>query len=201
MPIQLPFYEHYLKIFGTMCCTVPNITLSLFCQFKKMKSAMIIKIVLLILAIHLSVIGLIKAQPGKIGAPNSELYKEIAKMDSVLFGAFNSRDTAQFKKMFTPDLEFYHDKDGLTGYDRTIEFMRETVRANNGLNRQLVKGTLEVYPIPGYGAMEIGSHRFCHMENGQEDCGTFRFVHIWVKKDGNWKISRVMSYGHKIQTQ
>jgi hypothetical protein len=137
-----------------------------------------------------------KAQTGSLTA-DADLYKEIKKMDSILFTAFNTRDTNQFKAMFTKDLEFYHDKDGLSGYDHTMDFMRTTTKENNGLRRDLVEGSLEVYPIPGYGAMEIGSHTFCHMENGQQDCGTFRFVQIWQKKDGAWKISRVISYGHK----
>ena len=127
---------------------------------------------------------------------NDSLYKEIAHMDSVLFDAFNSRDAEKFKSLFTEDLEFYHDKGGLTNYDHTINFMNEVAKNNNGLRRDLVKGSLEVYPIPGYGAMEIGAHTFCHLENGKQDCGTFKFVQIWQKKNGDWKITRVISYGH-----
>jgi len=124
------------------------------------------------------------------------LYKEIAYMDSVLFNAFNTRDVEKFKSLFSEDLEFFHDKGGLTNYEHTINFMNETVKKNNGLRRDLVKGSLEVYPIPGYGAMEIGSHTFCHLEKGKQDCGTFKFVHVWQKKNGEWKISRVVSYDH-----
>ena len=147
-------------------------------------------------AILLIVTSLASAQTAHDPSAQGSLYKEIAHMDSVLFNAFNTRDTNQFKIMFTPDLEFFHDKGGLTGYDQTIEFMRSTTKNNNGLKRELVKGSLEVYPIPGYGAMEIGSHTFCHNENGKQDCGSFKFVHIWQKKDGEWKISRVVSYDH-----
>lgn len=125
-----------------------------------------------------------------------KLYIEIAHMDSVLFNAFNSRDTLTFKKFFTEDLEFYHDKGGLTGYQHTIEFMRSTAKSTNGLRRDLVPGSLEVYPIPNYGAMEIGAHTFCHQEDGKQDCGTFKFVHIWKKVGNEWKIARVVSYGH-----
>jgi hypothetical protein len=124
------------------------------------------------------------------------LYAQIAHMDSVVFNAFNNRDTTAFKKLFTEDLEFYHDKGGLTGYKETIDFMRSTANNNNGLRRDLVPGTLEVYPIPNYGAMEIGSHSFCHQENGKQDCGTFKFVHIWKQIGNDWKITRVVSYGH-----
>jgi hypothetical protein len=127
---------------------------------------------------------------------HQELYQEIAKQDSLLFNAFNTRDIELFKTMFTEDLEFYHDKGGLTGYEHTIDFLKTTAQGNNQLKRELVKGSLEVYPIPGYGAMEIGMHRFCHLDNGKQGCGTFKFVHIWQKKDNQWKITRVISYDH-----
>jgi hypothetical protein len=127
---------------------------------------------------------------------NENLYKEIAHMDSSVFNAFNNRNIDQFKNLFTEDLEFYHDKGGLTNYQHTIGFMETTAKQNNQLRRELVKGTLEVYPIPGYGAMEIGIHTFCHLENDKQDCGTFKFVHVWKKINGEWKISRVISYGH-----
>lgn len=133
---------------------------------------------------------------GQSKKADESLYAAIAHMDSVMFNAFNSRDTATFKKLFTGDLEFYHDKGGLTGYKETIGFMRSTVQNNNGLRRDLIPGTLEVYPIPNYGAMEIGSHTFCHTENGKQDCGTFKFVHIWKQIGSEWKVSRVVSYNH-----
>lgn len=136
------------------------------------------------------------AQAQKDSQANEALYKEIAHLDSALFNAFNTRDTTTFKNLFSKDLEFFHDKGGLTNYDYTINSLRTTALKNNGLRRDLVKGSLEVYPIPGYGAMEIGSHTFCHEENGKQDCGTFKFVQIWQYKNGEWKISRVVSYGH-----
>ena len=57
-------------------------------------------------------------------------------------------------------------------------------------------GSLEVFPIKNYGAMEVGVHRFCHVEQGKEECGTFRFVHVWRRTDRKWQIARVVSYGH-----
>jgi len=138
----------------------------------------------------------LKAQTNPDTADDISLFKEIAHLDSVLFNAFNSRDIELFKTFFTEDLEFFHDKGGLTNYDHTINFLKETTKANNQLRRDLVKGSLEVYPIPGYGAIEIGSHKFCHNENGKQECGTFKFVQIWQKKNNIWKISRVVSFGH-----
>jgi uncharacterized protein DUF4440 len=150
---------------------------------------------LLLPAILVAMINISNAQFYQ-DSTDAGLYKEIADMDSVLFNAFNTRDIDLFKTLFTSDLEFYHDQGGLTNYEHTIDFLKTTSKNNTGLKRELVKGSLEVYPIPGYGAMEIGSHTFCHLENGKQDCGTFKFVHIWQKKNNEWKISRVVSYGH-----
>jgi hypothetical protein len=141
-------------------------------------------------------VNLTNGQQGDDSLTNRELYQTIARMDSILFNAFNSRDIVKFGSFFTKDLEFFHDKGGLTDYEYTMNFMKDVAKNNNGLTRQLVKGSLEVYPIPGYGAIETGAHTFCHAENGKQDCGTFKFLHVWQKKDGAWKISRVVSYGH-----
>ena len=126
----------------------------------------------------------------------NSLYNEIAHMDSVLFNAFNNRDMEKFKTLFTTDLEFYHDKGGLTDYNYSIQSFANTIAQNNSLKRELVIGSLEVYPIKDYGAIQIGAHTFCHMENGKEDCGTFKFVHVWKKINNEWKITRVISYDH-----
>ncbi|HXJ37833.1 MAG TPA: hypothetical protein VNH18_01070, partial [Bryobacteraceae bacterium] len=82
--------------------------------------------------------------------------------------------------------------------------------------RELVPGTLEVYPIRGYGAIELGVHRFHHPGHEKEfpgarqlgmtrfldpgaavwPAGEAKFLHIWQLKDGTWKLTRVASYGH-----
>ena len=136
------------------------------------------------------------AQQGQNTVANQDLYQEIANQDSIVFAAFNSRNIELFKTKFSGDLEFFHDKGGLTNYDHTINFLKSTAQSKSDLKRELVKGSLEVYPIPGYGAMQIGQHRFCHLENGKQECGTFKFVHIWKKNDNQWIITRVVSYDH-----
>ena len=129
---------------------------------------------------------------------DKQLYDAIVYMDSVFFQAYNTctLNLDIYGAFYADDIEFYHDKGGLTNFEHTVNFMKDVVKNNNGLRRDMVKGSLEIFPIPGYGAMEIGAHTFCHLENGKQDCGTFKFVHIWQKKNGIWKISRVVSYGH-----
>jgi ketosteroid isomerase-like protein len=124
------------------------------------------------------------------------LFEEIVAADSVLFSAFNARDLDQLETMFTRDLEFYHDQTGLTSYEENMKAFEDLFGRDDGLRRDLVAGSLEVYPVKDYGAIEIGEHTFCHEEDGKEDCGTFPFVMVWRKEGSAWKVSRVISYGH-----
>lgn len=127
---------------------------------------------------------------------SQELYDTIARLDSILFAALSQQDTVTGQEMFTKDLEFYHDKGGLSNYEQNMKAFKTLFTKENGLKRELVAGSLEVYPIKDYGAIQEGKHRFCHPENGKQDCGTFKFIHIWKREDGKWKISRIVSYDH-----
>lgn len=124
------------------------------------------------------------------------LYDTLAQLDSIFFESFNNRDLETQKKMFSTDVEFYHDNGGLIKYDQVIENTKKLFDQNNGLKRTLIPGSLEVYPIKDYGAVAIGMHRFCHLENGKDDCGTFKFVNVWQRQNGTWKLARVISYDH-----
>ena len=136
------------------------------------------------------------AQEKKVAPTSIELYNEIERMDSIMFQAFNTSNMVKFKAMFTEDLEWFQDNGGLIPYKTVFENFGNTFKNENKLTRELVKGSLEVHPVKDYGAIEIGMHRFRHMENGKEEIGTFKFLMIWQKKDGQWKISRVVSYDH-----
>jgi len=126
------------------------------------------------------------------------LFNTIQMLDSIFFHAFNTCDTSKSKSLFTKDLEFYHDAGGLTNYDENLNSIRYRCNNKAKVRRELVKGTLEVYPIANYGAIEIGLHKFYYTEPGKSEQldGTFRFVHIWIHKNNDWKISRVISYDH-----
>ena len=81
-------------------------------------------------------------------------------------------------------------------YKTVFKNFENTFKKEYKLTRELVKGSLEVYPIKNYGAIEIGEHQFKHIENGKEEIGTFKFVMIWKLENNLWKISRVISFGH-----
>jgi ketosteroid isomerase-like protein len=140
--------------------------------------------------------GAITPVEASAASPSRQLYDEIKHLDDVLSDAFNKRDITKLKSLFTGDLEFYQDNEGLARYAQTVRDFEGMFAQRNNMTRELLGNTLEVYPVKDYGAIEIGAHRFCHIENGKNECGTFRFVHIWQEKNGEWKISRAISYAH-----
>ncbi|MCF0065642.1 nuclear transport factor 2 family protein [Dyadobacter chenwenxiniae] len=135
-----------------------------------------------------------------ISAAPDQLYKDIVKADSLLFNAFNHCDSLTYRKFINNDIEFYHDLGGLNvGADYEMRSIMEMCARGNQIRRELVKSTLEVHPIQGYGAVEIGVHTFYHTNKGQTQekvSGTYKFVQLWQFKDGAWKLARVISYGH-----
>ncbi len=136
------------------------------------------------------------------GPPNAEklaaaaLTQEMTALDQAMFAAYNARDVEKLMSFFAEDLEFYHDRGGLSTYQQNREASQDILSRANAPHRELVPGSLEVYPVKDYGAMVIGAHRFCHVENGRDDCGTFKFSAVWQKKDGVWKVTRMLSYAH-----
>jgi ketosteroid isomerase-like protein len=145
---------------------------------------------------------LVAQAPARIGGhqPTSplapSLQSQIVVADSALFAAFNARDLNRFHTFFARDLEFYQDNEGVENYAQTMRDFAQMFAQSAQIRRSLVPGTLEVYPVKNYGAIEIGSHQFCHAENGKDECGTFRFVHIWKRTRAGWRITRVVSYAH-----
>ncbi len=126
----------------------------------------------------------------------AELDKAVAALDAALFDSYNRCDLEKFASFFVDDVEFYHDQGGITlGKTALTESVKKNICGR--VTRELVPGTLQVYYMKGYGAVEMGVHRFHH--SGREDTegvGEGKFIHLWQYKDGAWKITRVISYDH-----
>src|SRR6476646_8913867 len=129
-----------------------------------------------------------------------DLYTEVAQMDSLVFANVYTCNSEKNETFFTDDIEFYHDKGGLTKSKKTlVDELRNNFcgEGKTKLRRELVKGSMQVYPISNYGAVQLGDHRFYVTENGQEVLsGVAKFIHVWKYENGEWRISRVFSYDH-----
>ena len=141
------------------------------------------------------------SKPASTSEGTGSLFDTIHDLDQQLFAAFNALDADSIDGFFTDDVEFYHDQGGLT---RTREALVKTFRKkfdekDSRLRRELIEGSLEVYPLAGDGAIEIGRHRFFQTagNQGEREVTVAKFVHLWQKKDGRWKVSRALSYDHK----
>jgi len=136
------------------------------------------------------------SEPTPSSVDPSALTASITAMDKKMFDAFNAHDVDTLMGMFAQDLEFYRDTGGLTDHQHTRQGFDTMFGNSPDIKRTLVPGSLQVYPIKDFGAIEVGTHRFCHKENGKDDCGTFPFILVWKKSGDSWQVSRVISYGH-----
>ncbi|MFQ6601154.1 nuclear transport factor 2 family protein [Flavobacterium sp. C3NV] len=126
---------------------------------------------------------------------NEDLLRtEIIKMDSLLFDvAFNQCDAAQFKKIIADDVEFYDDRFGLNvSKENEIKSLNAKCNRPEKLTRKLNSCTID--KLGDFGAVQIGEHTF-YVDGKPE--GTGKFIHIWERKDKDWKLKRIVSYEHR----
>lgn len=136
------------------------------------------------------------APPSAPSPESRDLYETVARLDREMFDAYNAHDLARMRSYFAEELEFFHDTGGLATLDVAMKGLESVFRQSPDIRRELIPGSLEVYPIRGYGAIQVASHRFCHKENGEEQCGTFKFLHVWRNSGGKWQVTRAVSYDH-----
>lgn len=144
--------------------------------------------------------------PAAIQIPDQpELTPIIAARDTALFTTmFDRCDPAALADLVTGDLEFYHDKGGLTatrtafvdGYAKSCEAAKAPDAYRS--RRELVPGTMRVYAIPGVGAVEEGSHLFYERQgDGPEKLvGRARFSMLWRLEGDQWRLARAFSIDH-----
>jgi ketosteroid isomerase-like protein len=127
----------------------------------------------------------------------AELDKAITALDTKLFDAYNHCDLKTFDSLLADDVEFYHDQGGVTlGRQKLTESVKNNI-CTGDTQRVLVPGTLKIYYMKGYGAIEMGVHRFLHPKTESTNgTGEASFVQLWQCKDGVWKLTRVLSYDH-----
>ena len=141
-------------------------------------------------------------------AATQALQDEIAAADAALFAAvFDTCDPAKVASLITEDFEMFHDKGGLIAssaapFVRDMEAMcaRQKTGEDYRARRELVPGTLKVYPLNNYGAIEVAEHRFYKLEPGKPEqlVEIGKLTHVWKKEKDGWKLARVLSYEHRL---
>lgn len=141
---------------------------------------------------------ILSASSASMAAETPDLTSTVTALDAKLFTAYNTCDLDTLGELVADDLEFYHDRNGLmTGKAAFIDSISKYICGK--VKRALVPGTLEVHPLKGYGAVEIGTHTFCQTD-GKGNCtspaGPTRFVQLWQQTGDTWKLTRVISFDH-----
>lgn len=121
--------------------------------------------------------------------------------DARYWQAFNACDLTAMDGLFTDDVEFYHDKTGLTSSKAAvIDSLRKGPCADPRmqLRREQVEDSLRFHPLAGGYALLSGMHRFYVREAGKPERldGQAEFTNLWQSVDGHWRMRRVFSYAH-----
>lgn len=122
-----------------------------------------------------------------------EFYNKIVSLDSIFFDAYNNCNMAVMDSLLSDDLEFYHDKGGFSNSKKvTMEAIQKNICGK--VTRELLPGSIEVYEIKDYGAIEIGFHGFHNNQEKEPEKTHFsKFIQIWYLGSKGWKLSRVIS--------
>ncbi|HLO54105.1 MAG TPA: nuclear transport factor 2 family protein [Saprospiraceae bacterium] len=129
---------------------------------------------------------------GNVYIPVSkEVYDEIVAIDKKFFDAYNTCDLSTADSLLSDDIEFYHDLGGLsTSKTQLMDGLKNNICGK--VTRVLKEGSIEVYPIKDYGAVQMGIHGFYNRAEKNE-IKYAKFVHIWRLDGGVWRLTRVVS--------
>lgn len=120
------------------------------------------------------------------------LYDTIVALDTQWEDAYNNCKLDVMEELISEDLEFYHDRGGLlTSKQKLNEALKNNICGK--VRRKLKEGSIEVYEIKGYGAVEMGLHGFTNINHTGAPDHYSKFVHIWKKDGDKWQITRVIS--------
>jgi hypothetical protein len=151
-----------------------------------------------------------QAPSGEAAAPviptGEALRPEIHALDAEFFRLmWKDCDSPEKLAAFgAPDLEFYHDLNGVRrGAGMAVSFQQRRCererKTGERHRRELVEETFTVDPVPGFGAIATGEHRFYRAEKGKPErlLSTARFVTLWKLQPDGWKQFRVLSFAHR----
>ena len=158
--------------------------------------------------LHTAVLFLVCLLPfgGLVGQKEIEkMSATILQKDSLFWTVYNTCATDRYKEFFSEDVEFYHDKGGMMhGLDSLVASAKRNLCGINNfrLRREAVEGSVKVFPLQKsgviYGAILSGEHVFYILEKGKEPKldGLAKFTHLWLLQNGEWKMTRILSYDH-----
>lgn len=133
-----------------------------------------------------------KDLPAEAEVLSMSLYDSIVSMDATWEDAYNNCKLEVMEELISEDLEFYHDQGGLlTSKSKLNEALKNNICGK--VKRVLKQGSIEVYAIKGYGAVEMGLHGFMNINQQGSPDHYAKFIHLWKRENNKWRITRVIS--------
>ena len=138
-------------------------------------------------------------------AQEQELEDLILEKDSIFWKGYNQCDIPTMNRFLAEDVEFYHDKGGIELGSKTLNEGLKSGLCKTGSNyvrREEIPSSIQVFPLKNnneiYGAILSGEHLF-YIQNGDSEQldGQAKFNHLWLLKNGEWKMHRILSYDHR----
>ena len=123
---------------------------------------------------------------------DKEIYDIIVAKDQEYFDAYNTCDMKKQESLYSENLEFFHDKGGLSTSKQDILASIEKNICGK-VTRTLIEGSIEVYPIKNYGAVEIGYHKFYNNQEPHAESKPAKFIIVWKNEEDKWLITKVIS--------
>ena len=146
-------------------------------------------------------LSLLVASGVRADPPSGDVEAAVRAADEAFWKTYNTCDLATTGDYFTDDIEFYHDKGGLTkSRAALVESIKKNICGNpdQRVRREAVADSVKIYPMAGNRALLVGDHRFYITEPGKPEyvTGQAKFDDLWEYVDGRWRMSRVFSYSH-----
>ena len=126
---------------------------------------------------------------------------DVRDADARFWRAYNACDLPAMGALLTDDVEFYHDRTGLTA-SRTavVESLRKGPCGEPAmrLRREAVAGSVQFHPLAGGYAILSGRHRFFVRPEGEPERldGEAGFTDVWKADAGRWRMHRILSFDH-----
>lgn len=131
--------------------------------------------------------------------PDAE--RGVRAADAAFWRAYNACDMPAIGALLTGDVEFYHDRTGLTtSRAGVVDSLRNGPCATPDmrLRREVIDDSLVFHPLADGYAILSGWHRF-HVRGGdapERVDGQAQFTTLWQFHEGRWRMHRVLSYAH-----
>ncbi|HEY8559917.1 MAG TPA: nuclear transport factor 2 family protein [Pyrinomonadaceae bacterium] len=159
-----------------------------------------------LLLLILSICCFVITSSAQAEAEDETATKTILEKDRLFWTGYNACDAARMNELIADDVEFYHDKGGITlGKSALADSLEKNLCGdpNFRTRREAAAGTVKVYLLKNsnalYGAIVSGDHYFFNSRGGKPEKrdGLAKFANLWILKDGAWKMARILSYDHR----